>query len=161
MHDAMILLVHHGDALPPDVDSQRPLSPRGRHGAERLAAASAARGIRPAAVWHSGKLRARQTAEPFWRACNPLAEFAAIRGLQPTDPASLVADLLAGETRDLVLAGHMPNLERVLCLMTTGSEASPTVFPPHGVVALEPVDATRWREAWRLEDPRDEGEAER
>lgn len=149
----MVLLVHHGDALPQDVDSQRPLSPRGRAGAEHLAAQSAARGFKPAAVWHSGKLRARQTAEAFWRACNPLAEFAAVRGLQPTDPAAMVADLLAGETRDVVLAGHMPNLERVLRVMTAGNEESPVVFPPHGVVALEPVDASRWREAWRLEEP--------
>jgi phosphohistidine phosphatase len=155
MHDAMVLLVHHGDALPPDVDSQRPLSPRGRAGAERLADQSAAHGFKPVAVWHSGKLRARQTAEAFWRRCNPLAEFASIRGLQPTDPASLVADLLAGESRDVVLAGHMPNLERVWRLMVTGSEESPIPFPPHGVVALEPVDASRWREAWRLEEPLD------
>jgi len=154
----MVLLVHHGDAVPPDIDSQRPLSPRGRAGAERLAAEAATRGFKPIAVWHSGKLRARQTAEPFWRVCNPLAEFAAIRGLQPTDPAPAVAALVAGETRDLVLAGHMPNLERVLRLMVAGDEASPILFPPHGVVALEPVDVVHWREAWRLDEPRHEQE---
>jgi phosphohistidine phosphatase len=82
----MVYLVHHADAVSPEVDPQRPLSERGRAHAERLAGEAAARGVKPAAVWHSGKLRARQTAEPFWRACNPLAEFAAIRGLQPDDP---------------------------------------------------------------------------
>jgi len=38
-----------------------------------VAADLAARGARPDVVWHSGKLRARQTAEIFWRACNALA----------------------------------------------------------------------------------------
>ena len=47
------------------------------------------RGVKPDAIWHSGKLRARQTAEPLWRACNPLAEFAAARGLQPEDPPAV------------------------------------------------------------------------
>jgi phosphohistidine phosphatase len=149
----MVVLVHHGEAVAADLDTQRPLSARGRLGAERLAAAVAARGVRPVAVWHSGKLRARQTAEAFWRACNPLAEFKAIRGLQPTDPAAVLADHLAGEVRDVLLAGHMPSLERLLRVMVTGSEEDALSFPAHGVVALEPVDATRWREAWRLGEP--------
>ena len=64
------------------------------------------------AVWHSGKLRARQTAEALWRACNPLAEFAAIRGLQPDDPPNEIITLLAGETRDVMLVGHLPRTPR-------------------------------------------------
>ena len=84
----MVFLVHHADAVSPDVDAQRPLSERGRMQAERLAAESARRGVKPEVVWHSGKLRARQTAEALWRACNPLAEFSATRGLQPNDAPS-------------------------------------------------------------------------
>ena len=82
-----LYLVHHGDAVGPEIDPRRPLSERGREAIERLAVAAAARGARPAVVWHSGKLRARQTAEIFWRACNALAEFSAMRDLQPEDPA--------------------------------------------------------------------------
>jgi phosphohistidine phosphatase len=142
----MLLLVHHGEAVDPAVDSQRPLSSRGRQVAEALAAVCAARGVRPAAVWHSGKLRARQTAEAFWRACNPLAEFAAIRGLQPTDPPDLTRDLLAADPRPLVIVGHMPHIEGLLHLLVAGDAA----FPDHGVVALEPENAWRWIERWRL-----------
>jgi len=80
-----LLLVHHGDAVGPEVDPQRPLSARGRLAVERLAASAASRGAKPAVVWHSGKLRAKQTAEAFWRACNPFAEFSATRDLQPED----------------------------------------------------------------------------
>ena len=72
-----LYLVHHGDAVPPDVDPQRPLSAEGRVGVEQVAGAAAQRAVKPAVVWHSGKLRARQTAEAFWRACNSLAEFSA------------------------------------------------------------------------------------
>ena len=82
----MILLVHHGPAVGPEIDPMRPLSSVGRAATERLAAAVAQRGVQPHAIWHSGKLRARQTAELFWKACNPLASFSAERGLQPGDP---------------------------------------------------------------------------
>ncbi|MEQ1910662.1 MAG: histidine phosphatase family protein, partial [Vicinamibacterales bacterium] len=74
-----LYLAHHGDAVGPGVDIRRPLSDAGRADTERVAAAAAARGAKPIVIWHSGKLRARQTAEIFWRACNPLAEFSATR----------------------------------------------------------------------------------
>ena len=93
-----LYLVHHGAAVPPSLDLQRPLSSDGRARVEHLAERVAQRGVRPTVVWHSGKLRARQTAEAFWRACNPLAEYAAARGLQPTDPPDTMADQLTDET---------------------------------------------------------------
>ena len=58
-----LFLVHHGDAVGPEIDPQRPLSAVGRANVDRLATLAAARGARPSVVWHSGKLRARQTAE--------------------------------------------------------------------------------------------------
>ena len=143
----MVYLVHHADAVSPDVDAQRPLSERGRMHAERLAAEAAARGVKPAVVWHSGKLRARQTAEPIWRACNALAEFSATRGLQPNDAPEFVRDQVTGETRDVMLVGHMPNLERVHALLLQRDDREP--FPLHGLVALE-FDGRVWQEAWRL-----------
>lgn len=146
----MIFLVHHADAVGPEVDPQRPLSLSGRMHADLLAQHALQRGARPVAIWHSGKLRARQTAEAFWRVCNPMAEFKAIRGLQPGDPAAWTKDLLTGELRDVMLVGHMPSLPKIFSLMTTGNEDEVARFPQHGVVALE-SDGAVWREAWRLE----------
>jgi phosphohistidine phosphatase len=146
----MIVLVHHADAVGPDVDPMRPLSDAGRTAATRLAAEAAARGVRPDQVWHSGKLRARQTAELFWRACNPLASFSAARGLQPDDPPAWIRDALTGESRSILIVGHMPHLDRLLRLLLQGGTVSDAEgFPLHGCVALEWV-AERWKEIWRL-----------
>ena len=147
----MILLVHHGDAVNAAVDSARPLSGRGLGEVTRLADKAAARGVKPDIIWHSGKLRARQTAEAFWRACNPLAPFSATRGLLPDDPPIWMRDQLAGETRSIVVVGHMPHMPRLLRLLVTGDADAVSVnFPQHGCVALEP-DGDRWKELWRLE----------
>ncbi len=145
----MIYFVHHAHAVDSDVDTQRPLSATGRMHADDLARRAAARGVKPAAIWHSGKLRARQTAEAFFRACNPLAEFTAIRGLQPTDPPGWIRDAVGDEPRDVMLVGHMPNLPRVLTLLVSGNEAVVLDYPLHGLVALEKV-GERWEERWRL-----------
>ena len=146
-----LFLVHHGDAVGPDVDPRRPLSASGRATVDRLAAEAAARGARPAVVWHSGKLRAKQTAEAFWRACNALAEFSATKDLQPDDPPQWIGDRLRGESRDVLLAGHFHHLPRLLSRLVSGGEAGAD-FPLHGVVALvSDDDGETWRELWRLE----------
>ena len=146
----MLLLVHHGDAVGPEVDARRPLSAEGSAGVERVAAQAAARGAKPDVVWHSGKLRAKQTAEAVWRTCNALAELSATRDLQPDDPPQWIRDRLRGETKDIMLAGHFPHLPRLLALLVTGGEAG-VDFPLNGVVALVTQDeGETWRELWRL-----------
>jgi phosphohistidine phosphatase len=149
-----LFLVHHGDAVGPEVDPRRPLSLEGREAVERLAAEAAARGARPAVVWHSGKLRAKQTAEAFWRACNALAELSASRDLQPDDPPAWIRDRLRAEPRDLLIAGHFPHLPRLLALLVGGRQEEAASFPLHGVVALQTVDDGEiWTELWRISLP--------
>jgi phosphohistidine phosphatase len=143
-----LFLVHHGDAVGPEVDPRRPLSPAGSSAVERLAEKSAKMGAQPAVVWHSGKLRAKQTAEIFWRSCNALAEFSAARDLQPGDPPAWMRDRVRHEPRDLLLAGHFPNLPGLLRLLVPDAPS----FPPHGIVALQTDDdGETWRELWRLD----------
>ena len=115
----------------------------------RIADEAATRGVKPAVVWHSGKLRAKQTAEAFWRACNPLAELSATRDLQPDDPPQWIADRFRGEAREILIAGHFPHLPRLFGLLTNSSERA---FPAHGAVMLASDDqGETWKEIWRLE----------
>ena len=145
-----IHLVHHAHALPGEEDARRPLSNAGVAAAETLATEAATRGCKPAAIWHSGKLRAKQTAEPFWRRCNPLADFRAVRNLQPDDPPEWIRDEVQANERDIMLVGHMPHIDRLRSLLCpAGSASGTTAFPQHGVVALERT-STGWQERWRL-----------
>lgn len=142
-----VYLVHHGEAVGPEVDPQRPLSARGREDVERVASEAAARGARPAVVWHSGKLRAKQTAEIYWRACNALAELSAARDLQPNDPPEWLLERLRRPSQDVMVAGHFPHLPLLLRLMVPHAAD----FPQHGVVALSSDDEGKtWKELWRV-----------
>jgi phosphohistidine phosphatase len=147
-----VYLVHHGDAVGPEVDPRRPLSPVGQASVDRLAALAATRGVRPDVVWHSGKLRSKQTAEAFWRACNALAEFSATRDLQPADPPSWMRDRLIGESRDILLVGHFPHLPGLLASLLQGESDRVVAFPLHGIVALMTHDSgATWVEEFRLD----------
>ena len=141
-----LALVHHADAVGPDVDPQRPLSSKGLEHADRVAAQTKGSGFSPAAIWHSGKLRARQTAEAFLRACNPFAEFRMVRGLSPDDPPEIMRDALRGEERDLLVAGHIPHIAALLQRLV--ADAAP--FPAHGVVILEREADGSWKEVSRI-----------
>ena len=146
-----LYLVHHGVAVGPEEDARRPLSAVGLAGAARVAAKAAALGAKPDVVWHSGKLRAKQTAQEFWRACNALAEFSASRDLQPDDSPQRIRDRLRKDTRDIAIAGHFPHLPRLLALLVTGGEAG-VDFPVNGIVALVTDDeGDTWRELWRID----------
>jgi len=144
-----LLLVHHAEALDPGADSRRPLSTAGLATARALAAAVAARGFVPEVIWHSGKLRARQTAEALWEACGPRAALSAARGLRPGDPTGWMTDQLAGETRAIAVVGHMPHLPALLARLTGAQRDAAPTFPLHGCVGLAP-DGDRWREVWRF-----------
>ena len=145
-----VYLAHHGDAVNPGADPQRPLSRLGRDQVDTLSNLAAGRRVRPDAIWHSGKLRARQTAEIYWRACNPLAEFSAARWMQPDDPLR-VADVLQVETRDVMLVGHIPHLDRLFRRLLDDAPATGS-FPLNGLVAVE-WTGTGWVERWRLDAP--------
>lgn len=151
----MVYLVHHGAALEADVDPQRPLSSEGRAAVLALAREAVIRQVRPAVIWHSGKLRARQTAEVFWRECNALADLIAQRGLQPGDPPEWMADAIAAaaagvpdtaHANDIMIVGHMPHLPRLRAYLLR--EPVPN-FPLHGMIALECEHGT-WQERWIL-----------
>lgn len=139
------ILVHHADAVSPAVDTQRPLSTAGLAQAESVAAQAKAAGAAPVEIWHSGKLRARQTGEALLRTCSPFAAFRMVRGLLPEDPADMMAAELEAETRDIMLVGHMPNIA-ALASRLAGREAD---FPQHGAICFERVDGG-WKERWRL-----------
>ena len=146
-----LFLVHHGEAASPAVDSQRPLTARGADVVARLAESAAAHGTAPAVIWHSGKLRARQTAEAYLVRCQPFAKFSAVRGLQPDDPPGIARDLVRGETRDVMLVGHMPHLGRLLRLLLAGEQDATVDYPAHAIIALESSDGGEtWNERWRI-----------
>ena len=146
---ATVVLVHHGEAEPPGIDPRQPLSARGRAQVELVGRELAAAGARPDLVWHSGKLRAKQTAEACWRATNPFASLAAVRGLLPGDPPAWMRDSLYGEARSIAVVGHYPHLPALLALLCGPTDGA-GAFPRHGAVILE-SDGDRWREVWRFE----------
>jgi len=143
-----VALVHHAEAESPAIDPQRPLTARGLEQAAAAADRLRDAGFAPRAIWHSGKLRARQTADACLRRLNPSAEFRMVRGLRPDDPPDWIRDELRAETRDVLLVGHMPNVSGVARALLPTSRG----VPLHGVVIMVRTEDGAWSEALRYPD---------
>src|SRR5260221_11274244 len=96
-----VFLVRHGEARREEVDPERHLTDRGAEDVRRIAAQAVDDlGIRPARIVHSGKARARQTAE-IWGGLVG-AGAAEADGLAPTGAPALAAGRLEREARDAI-----------------------------------------------------------
>jgi phosphohistidine phosphatase len=141
-----LYLLQHGDSVPESVDPGRPLSAQGRADIERLRDRLARGGVRVRAVWHSGKTRARQTAEllqPLLAPGGPIRETA---GLAPNDPAPAVLGLVQGEAGDLLVVSHLPLVGRVVSQALTGEPDRELVtFRPGSVCGLVRDGNGAWR----------------
>lgn len=142
-------LVRHGDARSGSKDPRRQLSPRGLEEVETVARAAAGR-IAVAAIFHSDKLRARQTAEimaRFLSAGNGVRE---ITGLAPDDDPWIAKAELETAEAPLMLVGHLPHLARLASLLLTGQSERQTVdFATATIVCLSRQGGA-WSFSWSI-----------
>ena len=146
-----IYLVQHGEAVPAEVDPERPLSAAGEADVRRLAAVLRRSGVGVARILHSGKRRAEQTAEVLAAALGPELQAEARAGLNPNDSTAGVAQEAAGWEQDTMLVGHLPFMARLASRLIAGREdAGVVAFRPGSVVCLERTDQRAWTIAWML-----------
>lgn len=145
-----VYLVQHAQSLPKDQDPGRGLSDAGRAAARRIAEVAAGYGVRPHRVFHSGKLRARQTAGIFaQRLASGLAP-EEMEGLGPLDDVRPVAEAL-DTGGGWMLVGHLPFMER-LCGLLAAGDADRRVFKFQnaGIVCLDREAEGPWFIRWAL-----------
>jgi phosphohistidine phosphatase len=147
-----IYLVQHGRPVAKDIDPERPLSPEGRRDVERISAFLKRANVEVDAVLHSGKKRARETAEILCSALSPGAEPMEMAGLSPLDDVKACREFIENQSRDMIITGHLPHLGRLAALMITGDEQrTVALFQQGGVLCLtRSGDDGGWAVAWML-----------
>jgi len=146
-----LFLVQHGQSASRDVDPDRGLTAEGRADVRRIAGVAHAYGIKVQCILHSGKLRARQTAEMLAESLAPPDGVHAKTGLDPLDDVTALAGLVASKA-DLMLVGHLPFMERLAAWLVTGSAETPIFrFQNGGIVCLrENPERDSWIIVWAL-----------
>jgi phosphohistidine phosphatase len=139
-------LVRHGTAAAGADDWTRPLTPAGRAEVEATARALAARGAEVAEIRHSGRARARETAEILGGVLTPARGIRGTPGLAPEDAPDAAAAELAGAEAPLMLVGHLPHLGRLAAALVGAAALDRIHFTPATAVGLR-----RGPRGWELE----------
>lgn len=110
-----IYLVRHGETVPEEIDPKRPLSEKGRSQVEATARALLKEKAEIAEIWHSTKLRARQSAEIIAQILG-IKNVIEKKGLTPFDDPAPIAELLKSTDKNILIAAHMPFLGELALL---------------------------------------------
>jgi len=146
-----IYLVQHADAKKEKIDLARPLSEKGRQDIKKIASYVSQLNIKVYKIFHSLKLRARQTAEILSENLKPIKGISEIDGLAPLDDPNIWAERLKDIPDDIVLVGHLPHLGKLSSLLLCGNADKNVVsFKMAGIVCLKKDDTGAWFLQWML-----------
>ena len=146
-----VYLVQHGLSLPKHQDSERGLSEAGIAHVKRIAEVAKGYEVPVISIFHSGKKRARETAEIFASALNPEGGVAAMAGFNPMDDVQTFSKNLSFQDNHMYV-GHLPFMEKLAAYLITGDAARPVFqFQNGGIVCLDVHgDQGGWVIKWTL-----------
>ncbi len=147
-----LYLVQHAEAKSKQEDPQRPLSKKGQDDIGKVAA-YVARQISPQLVHiiHSGKTRAKQTAEILGQAMSPSDGISLSANLVPLAEAEIWVKRLADRHTDTILVGHLPHLSKLAAHLLCQDEDNKVIdFQMGGMVCLSRDDANNWSVQWMV-----------
>lgn len=134
-----LYLVQHGKSLPKSEDPEKGLSAEGKQETESIAGVAAGYQVRVSRILHSGKKRARETAEILTSRLLPTDGSEQRDSMNPLDDVRAFADRLSLD-QEIMLVGHLPFLERLIGLLVCG-DPDRTVFKLQnsGILCLDNV----------------------
>lgn len=146
-----LYLVQHGIPKSETEDPQKSLSEIGKKEVEKVGNVLKNIGIEVNKIFHSGKLRARQTAEILGNYLNPKQGIIESEGLNPLDPPEIWFNQILNIKDPIMLVGHLPHLQKLCSLLVIGEPEKPIIkFRQGGVIALERQEKGEWIISWTL-----------
>lgn len=144
-------LVRHAQPVNVSIDPARPLSEAGMREIEKVADHLAQRGnVRPEVIVHSGKTRARQTAEVLASRLDPPGGIREELGLSPNDEVE-GWDAYLVSSPGAMLVGHMPFMGLLSCELTRGEVCGwNTEFRTAETSCFEYLGEGDWKLLWHI-----------
>lgn len=146
-----LYLVQHAQSKTEAEDPLRGLSKEGQATAAQMAKMLQRLGLKVAAIWHSDKLRARQTAEALALGVHAWEGLQQREGLAPLDDVAPIAERLQQEANDVMIVGHLPHLSKLASQLLAGSPERKIVeFQMGAAVCLGRDETGVWSLQWML-----------
>lgn len=144
-----LYLLQHGEAALENVDPSRPLTLKGKNDLLKIAGFMRQAGVKIDEIWHSTKLRAKQTAEIMAKELS-LNKVVEREGLKPNDPIGLVREEIEKDHRSALISSHLPFLQKLVSSLLIETEDKEMLkFTPGTVVFLE-RGGFGWQVVWMI-----------
>ena len=140
-----LYLIRHGQPLSREADPTQPLTDQGRLDIATTTRFLVQTGISVREIWHSEKVRSRETAWIVGQALTA-SRLVSKPGLAPLDPVDSIRAEIMDREDDLMIVGHLPSLSSLLnLLLGTPLGLELVYFQTGGLVALERNRDNIWR----------------
>lgn len=146
----VVYLVQHAEATSKDVDPDRPLTEKGRQDVQQVAAFAAKLDLDVGHIYHSGKLRAQQTADTLADALLRGGSAEEHDGLGPVDDVAAIAEEIEAADRSVMLVGHLPFMPRLTAHLVAGDEDADIVNYHNSAIVCLTGDDEGWQVNWIL-----------
>ncbi len=145
-----VYLVQHGEAVAKEIDADRPLSSQGESDVAGMA--KFLKGVVTVnKILHSGKTRARQTAEILAETVLKEGDITAVSDINPNDPVDKFVTRINEWTEDTLVVGHLPFMAKLVAQLVSNNEATVvTAYQPGSVVCLARDEDSNWQILWML-----------
>ncbi len=146
-----VYFAQHGLAVDKTENPQRPLSQAGIKQTSAVAKQLQHSAVPITQIFHSGKLRALQTAQIFATELN-ITAVSTIDFLSPHDNVALLAQYLQTDitTNNALYIGHLPHLEKLVAFLVTDKENPGIIqYQNSAVVCLHKTE-TLYQVQWYL-----------
>jgi phosphohistidine phosphatase len=146
-----LYLVQHGKSLPENLDINKGLSEEGIAEVKRIAEVARQYGIKVSKILHSGKTRARQTAQIYASFLDVKNEIEQVEGMKPLDDVVKFSEKIT-DSENIMVVGHLPFLEKLTSYLVIGSDEKPIFkFQNGGIICLDKEsDSQTWIIKWTL-----------
>jgi phosphohistidine phosphatase len=144
-----LYILQHGDAVPKEVDPERPLSGQGVRDIRILAMHMQNMGVQLDNIFHSGKLRGEQSVRLIADVLSPEIKPIQTDGLNPNDDPAVILDDIKQMRGNTLIASHMPFVSRLCSVLLTGADNAEFASLPGTLFCMEKND-DKWRLAYML-----------
>jgi len=146
-----VYLVQHAEAKSEQEDPSRSLSEKGMQNIKKVASYASQYNLNVHMIFHSTKLRARQTAEVLSEHLKPAKGISEVDGLAPLDDPAIWAQRLKDIPEDVILVGHLPHLAKLASLLLCGDKDKNVIsFKMAGIVCLQRTDMESYSLQWMV-----------
>jgi phosphohistidine phosphatase len=145
-----LYLVRHGEARAGADDAARPLTEWGREQVRRMARHVAALGLQVSEIRHSGKLRARESAEIVAERLAPAQGLLEMQGLNPGDDPAIAKAAIEAMGESVMLVGHLPHLGRLASSLLMGDPGKELIRFAEAACACLSREEGGWLLEWLI-----------